>query len=191
MKNLYSLISILIFAIFAGCGDSRDSINAKDSKAQGEKYKEDMESEFAFLDSTNIINNDDNKITMLIFGSDGCGSCERLKEIIFTNKNIQKAINDDFLPYYINLSDNKNHKIAVNDDFQSISTAELKQLFKIVGTPTLVFIKNKKIILNYPGFIGEQRLMLTLKALKDSKLNEQDLHNITKEILSIYQQQGV
>lgn len=189
MKNLYSLIFILIFAIFSGYGDSRDS--TKNTKTQGEKYKENMESEFAFLDSTNIINNNDNKITMLIFGSDGCGSCERLKEIIFTNKNIQKAINDGFLPYYINLSDSKNHNIYVNNDIQSISTAELKQLFKIVGTPTLVFIKNKKIILNYPGFIGEQRLILTLEALKDSKLNGQDLHNITKEILSIYQQQGV
>ncbi|MDE6885508.1 MAG: thioredoxin fold domain-containing protein [Helicobacteraceae bacterium] len=195
LKKIF--ICFLVIIVFLGCKDSTSQAlenlnNLEDSKKVLQKDLVDSRIDSSsqikaepsisiFLPSQNLLSNE-NKITILIFGSNGCGSCERLKNIISSNKNVQDKLKANYLVYYINLSEENEHKIDFHNKIDMIKTSSLKELFSVVGTPTTLFIKDKKIIFRYPGFMGTKRLISMLEVLKNTNLNIKQ-NDILKEIL--------
>ncbi len=181
--NKVVLYFICIF--FIACGDSKvvssENLNQKNA---------------TISINTNIFENNQtieskDSLVMLVFGSDNCGSCERLRHLLSTNVIIQNLLTGHYKSYYINLSYNEIHKIYVDHILQSLSTQNLKQYFNIVGTPTIVFLYDGRFLFGYPGFMSESRLIVTLKTLSHSSIYKLDSSNITNLLLERYKQEGI
>ena len=95
----------------------------------------------------------------------------------------------EYLAYYINLSQSKKHIMKFND--REFFTQDIKEHFRVVGTPTIVFLKKDKLLFSYPGFMQEKRLIFTLQALLDEGVNSLEMDEVLNLMLKLYQEKGV
>ncbi|MBF7046955.1 thioredoxin family protein [Campylobacter volucris] len=184
----------IISAFFIACSDNKIDSNlisngtnySQDSieKANNLDKKSYEEIAHLFKDNTDI--KSDKKNILLIFSANNCIYCDKLKEEILKDKNLQKQIKDDYSSYYINISYKKIHTFTKNHT-SDLSTSELASLYNINATPTIVILNQKsQTLLNYPGFISAKRLAATMDFLnkaENQNLNEAELG---KKLLHFY-----
>lgn len=114
-----------------------------------------------FLNSSTIKLGD--KPIMIVFGKDECYHCSILSASLIGNETIQGYITLNFLPYYINLSDNKKHSIPYLN-LSGLSSLDTARLYKLESLPLIVFVSNDgKEIMRVAGFPGEKRLIHLLE----------------------------
>lgn len=189
-------IFVLIMAIFLfGCGDSVDSSvvssGTKNTKEQLDAHNNIDKNSYidvadVFLDTNKIITN--NKPYFLVFAANGCIYCDKLKEIVKDDHEIKSILNNDFSPYYVNLSYSKMHQVDFLDS--EISTAEFGKKYQVVPTPTLVFLNPKgEIMFVYPGYMPKDKFLATLNYIKDSTSKDESV--IKNELQNIFKDMGV
>lgn len=146
---------LLFFIIFLciGCKDS--AIKTQDKNAKNSMPILQSAQDSAILAQQS-------NITMLVFVSDFCGACERLKEIMTDDS--MRAVLKNYELNYVNVSDEKSQ--------------DLRARFSVVGTPTTIFLKDDKYIFGYPGFMGKRRLAAILEVL-----SQENTSDIMQEVL--------
>ncbi|TBR80849.1 thioredoxin [Campylobacter novaezeelandiae] len=138
-----------------------------------------------FKDNQNIIF-DDKKPTFIIFSSNNCKYCNKLREEIKEDKKLQDKLRKDYNSYYINISYQKIHNI----NKQKQTTQDLIQNYDIQSTPTLIFFNSSgKMLLNYPGLMGAKRLALTMDILKENQNLTED--ELLKKLFLAYRENNV
>lgn len=114
-----------------------------------------------FLNSSNIKLGD--KPVMIVFGKDDCYHCSILSASLTSNETIHGYIALNFLPYYINISDDKKHTIPYLS-ISGLSSVDTARLYNIEYLPFIVFIDTDgKEIMRVTGFPGEKRLIHLLE----------------------------
>lgn len=128
-----------------------------------------------------------NKNVFIIFGSNGCMYCTKLKREIQKNKELQNIIKNEFNSYYINISYFKKHQFDFKQNNSKFNTREISEFFHIQSTPTLVFLnKEGMVLLKYPGFISANRLIATLQFLNQEENQNLSEEEINRKILHFY-----
>lgn len=136
---------------------AKDSENVKQSIANVDNSNLDV----SFLNSSTIKLGD--KPTMIFFGKNECYHCSILSASLMDNEVIQGYISLNFLPYYINLSDNKKHSIPYLN-LSGLSSLDTARLYKLDSLPLIIFISTDgKEIMRVAGFPGEKRLIHLLE----------------------------
>ncbi|MGP1580919.1 MAG: SoxW family protein [Wolinella sp.] len=171
IRKFYILSFTIISFLFSACEDS--SVSA-DVISQGTKMSEaelrridnlDRASyaELADIILDNNVINPNGRYLMMIFGSNGCIYCDKLKQEIRDNEDIKVFIKEHFSPYYINGSYSKSHTLVTGEHTTQFLTHELAQFYGIRPTPTIVFATPEgQTILTYPGYMPKERLDATL-----------------------------
>lgn len=136
---------------------AKDSENVKQSISNMDNNNLDS----VFLNSSIIKLGD--KPTMIVFGKNECYHCSILSASLIDNEVIQGYISLNFLPYYINLSDNKKHSIPYLN-LSGLSSLDTARLYKLDSLPLIVFVSTDgKEIMRVAGFPGEKRLIHLLE----------------------------
>lgn len=169
MKHILSFA--LIALILSGCGDDEVGISSvNDDRAHIIDMAENIDKhsyeglEHIFLD-TKTIDMQKDKTTLLIFGKNNCPYCEKLKDDIKANKDLQNALKAHFLPYYINASYTKSHILHFADSTMLDTQALMERFVKspLRPTPTLVFLDtNGAAMFELPGYLEPKYILAIL-----------------------------
>ncbi|CAM2938512.1 thioredoxin fold domain-containing protein [Helicobacter burdigaliensis] len=191
MKKIQFLILAISIIFFIGCNEEDlVSSGTQDSTSHIEAMQNVDKNSYAevadvFLDTKEITTKGDRPY-FLVFAANGCIFCDKLKTLIKENEEVKKYIQENYSPYYINLSYTKEHKISFMQD-KILNTQELGEYFSIKPTPTMVFLSAKgKILYVYPGFMPKERFFKTLKFLSDpawESLEEKEIAKHLQEFL--------
>ena len=180
MRYILSLILCVFVACFVACGDSTTS------SAQSNPIQSKNPPLISFLPNQSI----DSDTTMIIFGSNNCASCTRLKDLMAKSEALSIALRDYHL-YYINISEGGEHIINIDDSQKALSTQNLKDYFAIYVTPTIIFLREGRFVFGYPGFISEARLLDTIATLKSMDLSALHRDDIAHIVVESYKRHGI
>jgi len=123
MKNLLFLIVLLTSSLFA--------------QVQWHKYE-------------NTLQTKNSKIIMLMLGRKSCPACAYMNDVVFSDKKIQKELNQNFLPVHID----------VDTDF-------VPDGMTYIGTPTFYFVTQKeKVLFKTQGAFNIKDFLDILKKVK-------------------------
>ncbi|WP_289180992.1 thioredoxin fold domain-containing protein [Helicobacter japonicus] len=181
--------SILIMTFFSACSEESDVGISQGKKLTSQYIQEaediDKESyaglEDVFLD-TKTIQGQESKITLLIFGKNRCGYCDKIKDDI---KNGDPVI--VLIAYYINVSYAKNHLLQFQNTPEStLSTSTLMETYvksPMRPTPTLIFLTpTGEVIYELPGYIPSNEILALLEYMQSQKWKGKDKDTISLEI---------
>ena len=96
-----------------------------------------------------------------MFGRNGCGYCEKLKEDLKASAKTREFLKKNFASYYINISYDKMHRIALKNDKEhmevDVSTPMLsRNIYHVYVTPTIIFgDTDGRTIIEFPGYIPQ------------------------------------
>ncbi|MDA3899935.1 MAG: thioredoxin fold domain-containing protein [Spirochaetes bacterium] len=95
------------------------------------------------------------KPVIVDFYADWCSWCKKMDAETFSNKEISKILNEDFILARIDVE--KKQKITYKG--KSYSEIEFQRLFNVSGLPTMAFFdKNGDFITIIPGFVTHTQL---------------------------------
>ncbi len=170
----YYIFLMLAGIFFLGCKDNKkldssdfssgsevsQTIMAKHDSLDKNSYKG---LEHIFQDTGTIQSND--KFLMLVFGKNNCSYCEKLKEDIKKDSDLQRYVSANFSPYYINIDYEKVHHFNFGEGKEkgeaNVPTSQLAALYRIHATPTTVFgDKDGRTILVIPGYLPNYKKVL-------------------------------
>lgn len=167
MRVLFYGFYALIVVALLGCkgGDKLDSnsfssgneVSSSVQAANNDLDKKSYEGlEQIFQDTRDIDSH--GKFLMIVFGKNNCKYCEKLKEDIKKDPELQAYIKNNFSPYYINIDYEKNHHFnfgeAKKKEETEIPTSQLAEIYKVYATPTTIFgDKDGRTILVIPGYL--------------------------------------
>lgn len=185
----------LIVLLLLGCKDekadldiiSKGSPSSKESKEASQNIDKNSYKEILpYLRDNAVIESDGKKGILLMFGSNQCKYCDKLKEEIQDNSTISELIKDDFFSYYINISYQKTHRFKD----QEIDTQILEEGYGIRSTPTLIFLNPKgEMIFKIVGFMGGEKLRVALEFIsKNLDLSEDE---IAEKLYNLYSQKSL
>ena len=221
-KNPKNLLTNVIFMPFFcaflvlnmfflnACKDE-NSQNLESSELDKNSY---LGLEHIFRDTKEISPN--GKYMLLIFGANGCKYCEKLKNDIKQDEQLQRIIGQEFSAYYINLSYAKIHNFIIgNTDSKTESktasnatqstikevklpTKKLAQIYGISPTPTIVLSsKEGQSILQYPSYLPPSQFRALLGFITsgkwlEAKGDEKKLSQLLqKELQMAFQQDSI
>lgn len=141
-----------------------------------------------FLETQHITTQD--KPYFLVFGTNGCLYCDKLKALIKQDSTIKQTLKNNFSSYYINLSYSKKHNV----DFlnKELSTIKLGQIYGVRSTPTLVFLNaNGDTLFVYPGYMPKDRFVATLEFLQNPNITTLDEKTITMKLRDLFEQKNI
>lgn len=186
--------SILIMTFFSACSEESDVGISQGKKLTSQYIQEaediDKESyaglEDVFLD-TKTIQGQEGKITLLIFGKNRCGYCDKIKDDIKNSKSLQNTLKSHFLPYYINVSYTKNHLLQFQNTPEStLSTSTLMETYvksPMRPTPTLIFLTpTGEVIYELPGYLPSNEILALLEYMQSQKWKGKDKDTISLEV---------
>jgi thiol:disulfide interchange protein len=159
---MYLLLSITCFA----CKSKKQIAQAKESNSSIELKKIEETTTEPTASAINFIKVSElsevlaeaekqNKWIYLDVGAKWCVPCQIMKKEVYTNKETVKVINDNFIPYQVEIDKGEG--------------PDLKLIFEIKAVPTLLFIDSR----------GRMKLK------KESALSHTGLINYAKEALAL------
>lgn len=142
MKNLkisFLIILILTVAISASAVFSAEYVEIADGLNATTNISQ-------ALDNASL----ENKTVMLVFDQDSCYYCDLLKSDVLSDENVQKQLNENYI-------------VAVSDVNQE---PQLAGEFRVVGTPTIVFLdSNASEINRIDGYVPADEFLDFIKEI--------------------------
>ncbi|MEA1914086.1 MAG: thioredoxin fold domain-containing protein [Campylobacterota bacterium] len=103
------------------------------------------------------------KYMVLVFGTNTCPYCMKLKEDIFQSKEFQNRLKNDYSSYYFKTHENLRHKLYHEKEFMDVDTKTMISIYGVEGTPTIIFTdKEGKAVIMVPGYMPAKQFMATL-----------------------------
>lgn len=174
MKNILIILSLVIFSACTQ-QEKKNIIMPIDKAKQQDTAKEYID---IFISDDNIYTKDnkgEGRLSLLLFGADGCSACAAMKKALTEKGTLSSFVKENYLPYYTNIS----RKNSWNINGKTYSLAEIKEKFMILGTPTTVIMYGDEILLIYPGYIAQERMLGTLEFFLDKSL-----YSLNKDVIS-------
>lgn len=190
--RISSIAMLCLVCIFFGACSTDESVIPAASDLDKKSY-EGLEDVFSNTDTIET----KGKYMLLVFGANGCGYCENLKNDIKHNEVLRTYLKDNFSAYYINISYNKAHTFIIGEDKETknyiIPTHKITEMYRIGPTPTLVLsAKDGRTITIYPSYLPPKQFMALLKFINEGlweKANGNE--NKLRELLQSYLQNEV
>ena len=164
----------LIILFLLGCEDKKPDLSiisngaasSKEAKEAHENIDKNSYSEILpYLKDNALIESDGSKGVLLMFGSNNCKYCDKLKEEIVRSKMLQELLKNNFCSYYINTSYKKVHRFFS----KNLDTQGLGRFYAIRSTPTLIFLNPQgEMIFEIVGFMGGKKLELALEYISQN-----------------------
>ncbi len=118
------------------------------------------------------------KYMVLVFGTNTCPYCMKLKEDIYESKEFQKRLKNDYSSYYLKTHENLRHKLYHEKEFMDVDTKTMISIYGVEGTPTIIFAdKNGKAILMVPGYMPPNQFLATMDFIEAKKWEGKDRKN--------------
>ncbi|MFK5881064.1 MAG: thioredoxin fold domain-containing protein [Sulfurospirillum sp.] len=189
-KSFLKTIGLLAITLFLliGCGNEKTTVTTIEkptvikktetpktvkiethaAKKATSVVKKDFDLGDVFKDSARIAPK--GKYMIIIFGSDECPYCTKMKNDIHDNKKLKDELKNDFTTYLLNIKNNKIHKLQHEGKDLDVDTKTLIDIYSVRATPTLIFTDEKgKSIFVVPGYIPAKQFLITLDFVKDQK----------------------
>ncbi|HIV49683.1 thioredoxin family protein [uncultured Helicobacter sp.] len=145
-----------------------------------------------FLDNQTIASNQ--KTILIVFGANACSACQKLQDSIIDTPSLQKKLQEEVSPYYINISYTKNHTLEFELDSESkvLNTSALANLYGVNATPTLVFLTpSGKMLFAYPGFLMPKRFERTIDFFNDPNNASLTQTQIAQKLIMLYEKEQI
>ncbi len=145
-----------------------------------------------FQNSTDLLPN--GKYMIMLFESENCSYCTKLKEDILNNKELKDKIKNNFSAYKLSLDENQIYNFLYRGEIVKADTNLLKSIYSINSTPTLLFDdKDAKNILIISGYIPPEQLNATLDFIQEGLWQGKDRKNgeVYKALEEYYQKRGL
>ncbi|MCK5110348.1 MAG: thioredoxin fold domain-containing protein [Arcobacteraceae bacterium] len=118
------------------------------------------------------------KYMVLVFGTNSCPYCMKLKEDIFQSKEFQKRLKNDFSSYYLKTHENLRHKLYHENEFMDVDTKTMVSIYGVQGTPTIIFAdKQGKAVVMVPGYMPTKQFLATMDFMESKKWEGKDRKN--------------
>ena len=174
------VLIILLLFIFAACSrqDKKNIIMPVDKAMQQNNTKEYID---IFISDDNIYtknNKGEDILSILLFGTDGCSACAAMKKSLTEKGSLSNFVKENYLPYYINISRKKSWDI----NGKTYNLAEIKEKFMILGTPATAIMYGDEILLIYPGYITQNRMLGIMEFFLDKSLYSLDKNIISEKL---------
>jgi len=118
------------------------------------------------------------KYMVIIFGTNTCPYCMKLKEDVFQSKDFQKRLKDDYSSYYLKTHENLRHKLYHEKEFMDVDTKTMISIYGVTGTPTIIFAdKDGKAIIMVPGYMPPKQFLATMDFIESKKWEGKDRKN--------------
>lgn len=197
------LLSLCVIVCLYACNDSsisEDIISSGANTPPQEKQKlENLDkASYAklahiFLDNHTIASNQ--KTILIIFGANACSACQKLQDSIVDTPSLQKKLQEEVSPYYINISYTKEHTLEFETDSDMpkvLKSAALANLYGVNATPTLVFLApNGKMLFAYPGFLMPRRFERTIDFFNDPDNASLTQTQIAQRLIMLYEKEQI
>lgn len=129
-----------------------------------------------FKDTAQIGPND--KYMILVFGTNTCPYCMKLKEDVFESKKYQKRLKNDFSSYYLKTHENLRHKLFHENEFMDVDTKTMVSIYGVQGTPTIIFTDKKgKAVIMVPGYMPTKQFLVTMDFMESKNWMDKDRKN--------------
>ena len=186
MKKVLIMLSLVIFA---ACSkqDKKNIVMPVDKAMQQDNAKEYID---IFISDDNIYtknNKGEDRLSILLFGADGCSACAAMKKSLTEKGSLSNFVKENYLPYYINIS----RKESWNINGKTLSLSELKEKFMIRGTPVTAIMYWDKILLIYPGYITQNRMLGIMEFFLDKSLYSLDKNIISEKLKEYYKEKNI
>ncbi len=150
-KKVYHTILILMLLCTASMADSRENTAIN----------------WHGFDAAQKQGNPQNKKYFIYFFSDHCGYCRKLEQKAFTNSDIIRYMNENFVP------------VRVNTDKE----LELAQRYRVQGIPDLRFLSPEgDAIARWPGYTEADFLLALLKFVHTDSYKKMNFNEFVKSI---------
>lgn len=107
----------------------------------------------------------ESKPVFIDFYTDWCHWCKVLDEKTFSDVDVQKYMEENFVKIKVNAEDRRDEQTY---NGITMSSAELAKAFGVTGYPALAFLdKEQKLVTLVPGFLPPERFIHVLKYMKE------------------------
>lgn len=134
------------------------------------------------------------KYMVLVFGTNTCPYCMKLKEDIFKSKEFQKRLKNDFSSYYLKTHENLRHKLYHEKEFMDVDTKTMISIYGVAGTPTIIFTdKDGKAVIMVPGYMPTKQFLATMDFMDSKKWEGKDRKNgeVYQALKDFYVSKGI
>jgi len=134
------------------------------------------------------------KYMILVFGTNTCPYCMKLKEDIYKSKEFQKRLKNDYSSYYLRTHENLRHKLYHEKEYMDVDTKTMISIYGVEGTPTIIFTdKQGKAIIMVPGYMPSNQFLVTMDFIEQRKWEGKDRKNgeVYQALKDYYIEKGV
>lgn len=198
IRNL-SIGAILGLLILTGCEEGKVELSSGNkTSSQALKEAESMDKasyaglESVFLDTKTISSS--GKPMLFIFGKNNCTYCDKIKDDIKADAQLQDLLKSHFATYYINIDYSKIHHISFESDKKPIEmdTTSLAREYGVRPTPTLIFLDSTgRAFFLYPGYLTPAKFQALLERTRELKIvDSQQIESLAKELSALIDSVG-
>ena len=191
MKKL--LLALVTGAFLIGCGSDSTTAEVVEEKAdkapvvKEEKVVEIPKVQNIAKEAANVVYSTfqdlakigpEGKYMILVFGTNTCPYCMKLKEDIYKTEDLQKRLKESFSSYYLKTHENLRHKLFHEGEYMDVDTKTMTSIYGVEGTPTLIFTdKNGKAVIMVPGYMPPKQFLVTMDFMESGKWEGKDRKN--------------
>jgi len=131
---------------------------------------------------------------VLVFGTNTCPYCMKLKEDIFKSEKFQNRLKNDFSSYYLKTHENLRHKLFHENEYMDVDTKTMISIYGVQGTPTIIFTdKAGKAVIMVPGYMPTKQFLVTLDFMDSKKWMDKDRKNgeVYQALKDFYIEKGI
>jgi len=212
MNKITKSFAILLATILltTGCNDDKakiiekkDPIQHKVVKQDGIKSLEIKESKNHAKEAEKVVYKvfkdvakiaPDGKYMILIFGTNTCPYCMKLKEDIFNDSTFQNRLKKDYSAYYLKTHENLRHKLFHEGELMDVDTKTMISIYGVQGTPTIIFTDKKgKAVIMVPGYMPKKQFLVTMDFMEQELWKNKDRKNgeVYQALKDYYIKRGV
>ena len=115
------------------------------------------------------------KYMVLVFGTNTCPYCMKLKEDVYQSKEFQSRLKNDFSSYYLKTHENLRHKLFHENEYMDVDTKTMISIYGVAGTPTIIFTdKNGKAVIMVPGYMPTKQFLATMDFMESKNWEGKD-----------------